>query len=100
MSKKTLTEKEKEFAERYVELYKIGVSMCESDISFTNERIKMISDIRKNHYEMKPLKIFRKSYKEWKEQLEYFDNKILDLYKELELCINDYTDLCNIPKNG
>jgi hypothetical protein len=74
--------------------------MCENDISFTNERIRMMSDIRKSHYETRPLKIFRNSYKKWEEQLEYFDNKIFALYKELELCINDYTDLCNIPKNG
>ena len=35
MRKNKLSEEEKTFAEAYVELYKLGIKMSESDIKFT-----------------------------------------------------------------
>lgn len=98
MRKNKLSEEEKTFAEAYVELYKLGIKMSESDIKFTEKRIKMCEDLLREHYQSKPSKFFKKSYNKWESITKEFEGRIHKLYLELEEALLEYNNLIDFQK--
>lgn len=81
------------FAKEFAKLYVSVVDMSKKDIEFTKQRIKMWEQIRIDHYDFEPAKIFKKKHKEWEEKLEEYDTIISNLYGEYAMECDDFYNL-------
>lgn len=83
----------KELYKEFVKLIRIEIDLIQYDIDSTNKQLQFWEGFKKKLYENEPFKLFKKSHKKWEEEIENIENKILNLYKQLEMEITDLNDL-------
>lgn len=76
MSKNKDNNNEVKFAEAFAKLYGMCIDMTQKDLEFAYVRKDMWIQIRNDHYEMKPFKLFKKAYEKWKKRLKEIDDTI------------------------
>lgn len=82
---------EKEF----LKLYNLTLEMSNNDIDFAIKKIKILEDIRKNHYANEPFKLFKNKHIIWENKLNEINNILHKIYMDLEVIIDDYFKLLN-----
>lgn len=87
------TNNDEKFAQEFAKLYVNAVEFAKFDVEATQKRIDMWNKIIHSHYELEPMKIFKKSHKEWEKKLNEYDMILFNLYKSLEVSCNDYFEL-------
>lgn len=80
---------EKEF----LKLYNLTLEMSNNNIDFAMKKIKILEDIRKNHYANEPFKLFKSKHIIWENKLNEINNILHKIYMDLEVIIDDYSKL-------
>lgn len=91
MKKENNNKLEKEF----LKLYNFALEMSNSNIDFAMKRIKIWEDIRKNHYDNEPSKIFKNKHVIWENRLNEINITLNKIYMDLEMIIDDRYKLIN-----
>lgn len=81
------------FAKEFAKLYKISLDMSDFELKFAYKRVEMWESIRNNHYQDKPLKIFKKKYLEWEKKLKEINEVLNNIYNDICTQIEDYNNL-------
>ena len=90
---KDLTLKEKEFAEAFAKLYKIGIDMAKSDVECLSTMINFNEERVKHHYDSEPLKFFKKKHQKWEDELKEIHEHLYSLYESFAVAMDDYHEL-------
>ena len=88
-------EKNNKLEKEFLKLYNLTLEMSNNDIDFAIKRIKIWEDIRKNHYDNEPPKLFKNKHIIWENKLNEINKTLHKIYIDLEVIIDDHYKLIN-----